>query len=595
MNTPRARNSHAFPRHWVRLGFAARLLLTVPAVAVGSQFITQQPVSVTVDRGQAATFRVEARIIDHGPYGDTYREPNYQWFKDNSKIKDATSSKLTLTNVQPADAASYGVIVFDDNDRGYEISRLVTLTVVIPVAPAITGQPISVALFAGQTANFDVFATGTPAPAYQWRRGGFAIPGATASRFFLHDIQDTDAGSYDVVVSNKVGSVTSRPAMLTLLTGTPTAAPSAALLVASKVTSIRMQPESNLVSPGQATRFQVAAVGENLTYQWKKNGAFIAGATSPAHFIAGATPADMGFYSVVVTGTDRAIESDTVTLAVAAGSGSRLANLSIRGVVPPGGTLTPGFTLRGAGTKQLLVRAIGPGLARFGVANAARNPRLELIRAGATTALLANDNWTNNASRAALLTATAAVGAFALDENSKDAALLASLNSASYDNFSVRIASDETDSPGVVLAEIYDADSPDSSVRLAAASTLGFAGAGASALVCGFTISGLAPKHVVIRAIGPGLAPFGVNGLLQDPQLTVTALGCNATVAANDNWDFDAALITAFSAAGAFPLAADSKDAAVVLYLPPGGYTVTVSGVGHTSGNALVEIYDLDP
>jgi hypothetical protein len=66
-------------------------------------------------------------------------------------------------------------------------------------------------------------------------------------------------------------------------------------------------------------------------------------------------------------------------------------------------------------------------------------------------------------------------------------------------------------------------------------------------------------------------------------------------VSANDNWGGTTALQNAFTQAGAFPLQASSNDAAVVLRLPPGGYTVVVSGVANTTGTALVEIYDLDP
>jgi hypothetical protein len=77
--------------------------------------------------------------------------------------------------------------------------------------------------------------------------------------------------------------------------------------------------------------------------------------------------------------------------------------------------------------------------------------------------------------------------------------------------------------------------------------------------------------------------------VLSDPQLSVVPLGKNFAVAANDNWGGAAALQAAFTQAAAFALSAGSNDAAVVLQLPPGGYTVVVSGVAGTSGTALVE------
>ena len=106
------------------------------------------------------------------------------------------------------------------------------------------------------------------------------------------------------------------------------------------------------------------------------------------------------------------------------------------------------------------------------------------------------------------------------------------------------------------------------------------------------------PKIVLIRAIGPGLAQLGVGGLLADPQFSVFRLedGSDVAIASSNDWGGTAALKAAFTAAGAFNLAADnSKDAAIVLTLPPGGYTVVTSGVANTTGTALVEVYDLDP
>jgi hypothetical protein len=130
-------------------------------------------------------------------------------------------------------------------------------------------------------------------------------------------------------------------------------------------------------------------------------------------------------------------------------------------------------------------------------------------------------------------------------------------------------------------------------VQLANVSTRGFVGTGANALVPGFVIGGGGPLQLLIRAVGPGLAPFGVTGVLADPQITVVSQGGGTSIAANDNWGGDTTLRSAFAAAGAFGLALDSRDAAVLVRLPPGGYTVVVSGVGNTTGTALVEIYDV--
>jgi uncharacterized delta-60 repeat protein len=271
-----------------------------------------------------------------------------------------------------------------------------------------------------------------------------------------------------------------------------------------------------------------------------------------------------------------------------ASGASRLANLSARGFIAAGADLTVGITARG-GAKSLLLRAIGPTLGTFGVTGALADPRLEVIPAGTTTASGANDDW---AGGAVLVDAFGAVGAFALPAGSKDAALVTLLTNAGA---TARIVSVATGGSGIALAEIYDRDPLASGARLVNLSTLGFVGAGAQALVPGFVITGGASKTLLIRAVGPTLAPFGVGDLLADPQIAVVLQGGSTVVASNDNWSGDATLAASFVEAGAFSLPANSRDAALVTQLPPGAYTVVVTGIGGATGRALVEIYDLDP
>jgi hypothetical protein len=166
------------------------------------------------------------------------------------------------------------------------------------------------------------------------------------------------------------------------------------------------------------------------------------------------------------------------------------------------------------------------------------------------------------------------------------------VNSGGY---SVRITASGAGTSGVALAEVYDADSSASTVRLGNVSTLGFVGTAENALTPGFVISGTAPKRLLIRAVGPGLATFGLGSLLADPEFSVFPASSSVAVATSNDWGGNAELRAAFTGAGAFALADTSRDAAVLVTLPPGGYTVVTSGVGNTTGTALVEIYDLDP
>ncbi|BET65708.1 hypothetical protein ASA1KI_06260 [Opitutales bacterium ASA1] len=120
-------------------------------------------------------------------------------------------------------------------------------------------------------------------------------------------------------------------------------------------------------------------------------------------------------------------------------------------------------------------------------------------------------------------------------------------------------------------------------------------GAGADILIPGFVIQGTQPKQVLVRAVGPALAGYGVEGTLVDPVLSVFD-GANVLVASNDDWGSLAAspaLATAFATTGAFELADGSKDAALVLELPPGAYTAQVSGAAGGIGVSLVEVYDV--
>lgn len=96
---------------------------------------------------------------------------------------------------------------------------------------------------------------------------------------------------------------------------------------------------------------------------------------------------------------------------------------------------------------------------------------------------------------------------------------------------------------------------------------------------------------MLIRAVGPTLAIFGVPGTLLDPKLDV--FSGNTLVQANDNWGGSSAISSIFNSVGAFALSTASRDAAIVVTLPPGNYTAQVSGGGGTTGVALVEVYEV--
>jgi hypothetical protein len=226
---------------------------------------------------------------------------------------------------------------------------------------------------------------------------------------------------------------------------------------------------------------------------------------------------------------------------------------------------------------DVLVRAAGPALAAFGVRDAMTDPRLELYRD--STKLLENDSWPSG-----LASTATTVGAFPFAINSRDAALAHTATGAS----SVLVSGSDS---GIVLVEAYDTGAA-GAAHFINLSTRNRVGTGDEVLIVGLTLSGRGSRRLLLRAVGPTLGgvPFQVPGVLADPLLTLyDATG--AKLAENDNWA--PALAPTFSLTGAFALAPNSRDAALVVTLPAGSYTAQVSGVANTTGTALVEVYEV--
>ena len=269
---------------------------------------------------------------------------------------------------------------------------------------------------------------------------------------------------------------------------------------------------------------------------------------------------------------------------------TRLGNLSVRARAGTGAeTLIAGYLSTG-GETSVLARAAGPALTQFGISGALPDPNLTLYH-GPTLAA-ANDNW--DASPAGLIASSAArLNAFSFPVGSRDAALLASAPAGPH---TLQVTSGDS-STGVALLELYAAGSPPAnarSPRLANFSARTFAGFGAEIQIVGFTLEGDKPRTLLIRAVGPGLAKFGITGAHADPLLTLFRE--NATIARNDQWQegtTDEVFLRAEATAAvkAFPLDPGSKDSALVVTLAPGRYTAQISG--SSTGIALVEIYEV--
>ena len=427
--------------------------------------------------------------------------------------------------------------------------------------PAVAQSPVSTSVLQGRAATLEVYAYATGPFTYQWKKNGATVAGATNSSLSISSATVADGGSYTVTITNARGTTTTAAAALTVTQ--PVSAP-----------IIALQPAAQTVVAGSAALFSVTASANPApAYQWYKNTTALPGATNASLAIAAASGRDVGNYSVAVSNSLGSVSSTSASLVV--NPGSVLSNLSVRTTLANGQSLIVGAVVAG-GAKTVLVRAAGPALTQFGLTGLV-DPSLALFSTGGVL-LAANDDW-----YAALADAFKAVGAFAFPSGSKDAALSQSVSGA----FTVQA---KGTGAGVVLVEAYDATGG-VSPRLVNLSARNRVGVGDEILIAGVTVTGRGTKELLIRAIGPTLSVFGVAGVLPDPSLRVLNAS-GGVVATNDNWD--GSLQALFSEVGAFPLTVGSKDAALWITVNAGTtYTLQVSGVGNTTGEALIEVYEV--
>jgi peroxiredoxin len=431
-------------------------------------------------------------------------------------------------------------------------------------ARARTGQPFSLAVTAANSPTA-YRATGLPAGLQLNATSGVLAGTPTA------------AGRHAIVVTaeNAAGSAATVVDL--------------AIAAAPTVPVVTRHPASVRTRIGGSATFAAAIDAPPGTiYTWFFRGGEFCNTDTPVLTLNDVTAGYVGEYYLVAATPAGSVRTAAASLAVDV---TRLVNLSARANVGTGtNVVIPGITVRGTAPKSLLIRAAGPALTTLGVAGALANPILSVFTA-AGEKILENDNWNDGPNVVALRATAAAQGAFALPENSRDAAMLVTLPPGGY---TVQVAGlgTGTAAQGVAIVEVYEADQ--SSGALVNLSCRARVGTGGDILIAGFVVNGTASKRMLVRAIGPTLASLGVDGALADPRLEIVRPGAAVgapPVAGNDNWD--AALAPTFAAVGAFALTPGSRDAALVATLAPGAYTVQVSGVNNTTGVAIVEVYEL--
>jgi hypothetical protein len=249
-----------------------------------------------------------------------------------------------------------------------------------------------------------------------------------------------------------------------------------------------------------------------------------------------------------------------------------------------------GFIVQGSAPKRVLIRAIGPSLANFGVPDALANPRLELH--DTTNTIGMNDDW-QTTQIGGVITANQAAeiqNSGLAPSDMLESALIATLPSGSYS----AIVQGVNGGTGVGSVEVYDLDATSASL-LANISTRGFVQTEANVMIGGFIVV-TQPTRVIIRAIGPSLSQFGVPDALANPQLELH--DATSLIGRNDDWQttqlggiIKSDQVVEIQKSQLAPT--NPAEAAIIATLQPGSYTAIVRGVNNTTGNALVEVYSL--
>ncbi len=267
-------------RHLLAYSLWLFLIATSMVIPAAAQPIISGPSGAgAVDLGQPVLLRVSV----------TYGTPpfTYQWRKNGASISGATSASYAIAAATAGDAGTYGVIVNDAT--GSTSSSNVDLVINPPAAPVVTLSPANRTITQGQSTNFTVYATGSYPRTYQWYKDGTAILDGTASTYGLQAVALADAGSYSVTITNSYGSASSAAATLTVTPASPPDIPSSS-------------PYDVSVTEGSYASFSVylSSGSSPYTYQWRKNGVNISGATDSSYSISQTAISDAGTYSVVV-------------------------------------------------------------------------------------------------------------------------------------------------------------------------------------------------------------------------------------------------------------------------------------------------------
>lgn len=344
---------------------AASLQVGTAGVAPVPPQITAAPSSLSVAEGSAASFAVS--VSGPGPF-------TYAWLRGGTPIPGATAASFSIAATTASDAGSYSVRVANGN--GSVESAAATLAVTpapvtpTPSAPTVVTQPAAQVVLPGGSATFAVAVTGTAPLAFQWRRDGVNLAGATGPVLTIPAASSNDTGQYDVLVTNGVGATVSATAPL-IVVGAP---------------AITLQPVNATVADGATATFSVTASGPALLYQWTRDGVAIAGATAANYTTPVSTIANSGtsYAAIVYNGAGIAFSTPATLTVVPAATAFPASAVPLRGFhVDTGSEL---WITDGTDAGTTLVKDIWPGVGNG-------QPR-DFTRVGNLVLFVANDGST---------------------------------------------------------------------------------------------------------------------------------------------------------------------------------------------------------